>query len=384
MGSMHLGDDRTARWTLVALPVLFAVVDLIGMIATSAGDVELPLGFGLPGLLFTGLTSGAFLLRRRRPILLFVLAVLVTPGGALATHVSAVLVLCAGYAIGAWSRRLVAGGVLVAVVAVLTGIGIGSEDGALNGIAAAAVVVLPPVVGYALRTRRLYVEEVERRLESAELRREDRARQAVLSERNRIARELHDVVAHHVSLIGVRAGAARTSLASDPAAAEEALLAIEDSSRRAVAELRELLGALRDGDDLAELGPQPGLPQLDGLVAGYVSAGLDVRLDIDGSTDAVDPLNALTVYRVIEEALTNVTRHSGADRVEVAVGIDDDELHVRVADPGPPRAGSVVDGTGSGLIGMRERVLLAGGSIQAGPSGEGFDVTAAIPRRRRA
>lgn len=383
MESMHLGDDRTERWTLIALPVLFAIVDVAGMIATSAGDVELPLGLGVPGLLFTALTSGAFLLRRQRPILLFVLAVLVTPGGALATHASAVLVLCAGYAIGAWSHRLVAGGALVAVVAVLTGFGIGSEEGALNGVAAVAVVLLPPVIGYALRTRRLYVEEVERRLESAELRREDRARQAVLSERNRIARELHDVVAHHVSLIGVRAGAARTSLAADPAAAEDALLAIEESSRQAVAELRELLGALRDGNDLAELGPQPGLTQLDGLVAGYVSAGLDVQLDIDGSTEAVDPLNGLTVYRVVEEALTNVTRHSEADRVQVAVGIDDDELRVRVSDPGPTRAASTVDGTGSGLIGMRERVLLTGGAIETGPSGDGFDVTATIPRRRR-
>ena len=276
-----------------------------------------------------------------------------------------------------------AGGAVVAVVAVLAGIGVGSDEGALNGVAATAVVMLPPVVGYAVRTRRLYVEEVEARLESAELRREDRARQAVLSERNRIARELHDVVAHHVSLMGVRAGAARTSLASDPAAAEEALLAIEDSSRQAVAELRELLGALRDGDDLAELGPQPGLRELDELVAGYSTAGLDVRLAVDGDTAAIDPLNGLTVYRVVEEALTNVTRHSDADRADVTVGIDDATLRVRVVDPGPARGAPAVSGTGSGLIGMRERVLLTGGSIHTGPIDEGFEISVEIPRRRR-
>ena len=383
MGAMHLGRDRIQRWTLLALPVVLWTVDLIGMISTSTGAAELPLGVAPPGLVLATASAAAFVLRRRRPILLFLLAVVAVLGGALATHVSATVLLCAGYAIGAWSTRLVAGGAVVAVVAVLAGIGVGSDEGALNGVAAAAVVMLPPVVGYALRTRRLYVEEVEARLESAELRREDRARQAVLSERNRIARELHDVVAHHVSLMGVRAGAARTSLATDPAAAEDALLAIEDSSRQAVAELRELLGALRDGDDLTELGPQPGLRDLDELASGYGSAGLDVRLDVDGDTGPVDPLNGLTVYRVVEEALTNVTRHSEAAHADVTVAIEANRLRVRVQDPGPARDAPTTDGTGSGLIGMRERVLLAGGSIETGPSGDGFAVSAEIPRRRR-
>ncbi|MEM9713267.1 MAG: histidine kinase [Actinomycetota bacterium] len=379
---MHLGRDRIQRWTLVALPVVIVVVDLVGMIATTTEAAELRLGLGPPGVLLSVAVAAAFLWRRERPVLLFVATTLTVAPGALATHASGALVLAAGYAIGAWSDRLRIGGLLVGAVAVLAGVGLGSEEGVLDGVTAGALVVLPLVVGYALRTRRLYVEEVEARLESAELRREDRARQAVLSERNRIARELHDVVAHHVSLMGVRAGAARTALAADPAAAEAALLAIEDSSRQAVAELRELLGALRDGGEI-ELGPQPGLGELDALVEGYRGAGLTVTLDVDGDRAAVDPLDGLTAYRVVEEALTNVTRHSSASVAEVHIDVVADRIDVQVRDGGPGRTEPALAGTGSGLVGLRERVLLSGGTVDAGPRGDGFAVEASIPRRRR-
>ncbi|MEM9038117.1 MAG: sensor histidine kinase [Actinomycetota bacterium] len=377
---MEIGRERLLRWSLWALPVGFVTADAVGMILTSAGWAELENRFGPVGLAVSLLTSAAFLARRRVPIVVFIGAVVLTPSAATISLATAAMVVCASWAIGAWTERLRVASIVVAGVAALVGIAIAAEDTLVAGIGAAAFIALPAVIGYALRTRRLYVDEVEQRLEAAELRREDRARQAVLAERTRIARELHDVVAHHVSLMGVRAGAARTTLASDPRATEDALVAIEESSRRAVDELRRLLGALRDGDDLAQLGPQPGLGELPSLVDGFVDAGLVVELDVDEDTQ-VDPMTALTVYRLVEEALTNVTRHSAADRADVHVGLDREEVTVTVIDPGPG-ATDGRSGTGAGIVGMRERVLLAGGTIEVGPRDAGFAVAVTLPRRR--
>lgn len=380
MGSMEVGRERLGRWSLPALPTAFFLADVIGMIATTAGSADLPLGLGVPGLVLSGALSAGFLLRRRHPVPLFVVVVVATPSAATVSLASAAMVVCAAYAIGAWSRRVVLGSLAVAAVATLAGFGIGTEDGVLAGLGAAAFVGAPVAIGYAIRTRRLYVEEVERRLEFAELRREDRARQAVLAERNRIARELHDVVAHHVSLMGVRAGAARTALDRDPAQAAEALQAIEASSREAVAELHRLLGALRDEDDAADWGPQPGLGDLPELVDEFTAAGTDVHLDVDGDLD-VDPVTGLTVYRLVEEALTNVTRHSAAESASVRVVVADDRVDLRVSDPGPSAATSR-PGSGRGIVGMRERVLLVGGTIAVGPDDDGFGLDASVPRRR--
>jgi signal transduction histidine kinase len=199
----------------------------------------------------------------------------------------------------------------------------------------------------------------------------------VLDERTHIARELHDVVAHHVSLIGVQAGAARTALASSPDATRDALLAIEASSRAAVGEMHALLGALRDGDDGAPLAPQPGLAQLEPLVATFRATGLDVQLDACRAAD-LPPALDLTCFRIVEEALTNVVRHSGARSATVRVQVDADEVRVTITDPGPAVGGP---GRGRGLVGLAERVALFGGRHRAGPTGSGgFEVAATLPR----
>jgi len=342
--------------------------------------------------------------RRRRPLLvagLLVVAALVAAGATapgLLTQQLGVTLVIGLYGAASWSerRRAVAavGAVLLAVVvagAVSDGAGVAQAV-----LAGGAVAALPWALGCAVRTRRLYVEEVERRLAVAERDRDTQAREAVAAERTRIARELHDVVAHHVSLIGVQAGAARTTLPPAADASREALTAIESSSRAAVREMRQLLGVLRDGDrdragDAVE--PPPGLGRLDALVADFRAAGIEVTADVDVTAggdgagigpDGLDPVLDVCCYRVVEEALTNVARHSTARRATVTVRVGPASMVVRVDDPGPaapPPPGPPAPGRG--LIGMAERVALFGGRLTTGPRpGGGFGVEAELPRPR--
>jgi signal transduction histidine kinase len=239
-------------------------------------------------------------------------------------------------------------------------------------------IALPIALGIAVRGLR----ERERVLaqQAAELRREreENARRAVLDERVRIARELHDVVAHHVSVMGVQAGAARRVMRQQPDKAEEALASIESSSRQAVLELQRLLGILRrDGQDDA-LDPQPDLGRLPELVARAGGDDLAVELRVDGEPRPLPGTVELSAYRVIQEALTNTRKHARATRSTVRVAYGTSALEVEVVDDG--RGGAAPAAGGHGLIGMRERVRLHGGHLRAGPRpGGGFAVQATFP-----
>jgi signal transduction histidine kinase len=203
-------------------------------------------------------------------------------------------------------------------------------------------------------------------------------------ERARIARELHDVVAHHISMISVQAEAARVATPGMPPEGAERLLAIGDTARTALAEMRRLLGVLRE-DAGAEptRAPQPGLHQLLALIdATRDAAGTSTRLIVRGHVAALDPGVELTAYRVVQEALTNVRRHAPGAAVDVEVDYAADALHVRVRDngPGPGRAGRTEGG--HGLLGMRERVATVGGELRIGPAPvSGFLVEATLPVR---
>jgi signal transduction histidine kinase len=206
------------------------------------------------------------------------------------------------------------------------------------------------------------------------------ARLAVIDERVRIARELHDVVAHHVSLIGIQAGAARLVLDRRPEKAGETLAAIEASSREAVREMQRLLGFLRQDRDDDPLAPQPGMGQIETLVAQMRTAGLGVTLEIGGTVRPLPPSVDLSAYRIVQEALTNALKHAGPTAATVGIRYGDRALELEIADDGgaaPPAA--AVDG-GNGLIGMRERVGLLGGELHVGqrPQG-GFAVRARLP-----
>jgi signal transduction histidine kinase len=210
------------------------------------------------------------------------------------------------------------------------------------------------------------------------LEREEKARRAVLEERTRIARELHDVVAHAISVIVVQARGARHALDSEPDDAREALDAIERTSTQALREMRRLLGMLRSDDEDVALAPQPSLSELDTLVAHVRDAGLPVDVRVEGTPRELAPGVDLSAYRIVQEALTNALKHAGPARARVLVRYGDAALELEVADTGTGEANG--DSTGHGLAGMRERVAVFGGELESGPRTEGgYAVRARLP-----
>ena len=227
-------------------------------------------------------------------------------------------------------------------------------------------------IGRRLRTREEDAEE-RRREQAAD------ADRAVQAERTRIARELHDVVAHRVSLMTVQAGAAKTVASDDPQAALQAMEAVEHAGRQALDELRHLLGVLRPSADGGSLGPQPGLTDVPRLIDQFREAGLDVSLSVSGATTDLPARVDLSAYRIVQEALTNVLKHAGPGaQSDVRVSIDDGAVAIEISDDG--QAVTSLPGSGHGIMGMRERALLLGGSLTAGPrAAGGFRVAANLP-----
>lgn len=233
--------------------------------------------------------------------------------------------------------------------------------------------------GRSLRLRRAYLEELKDRAARLERASAADTRAARAEERSRIARELHDVVAHHVSVMTVQAAAARRVLASDPDLAREALSAIEHTGRMAMTEMRNIVGVLRT-DARAELGPQPGMQDLPALVEQMREAGLATRLSVEGDARPIPAGVDLAAYRLIQEGLTNSLRHAGPGaKAVVTVRHDPRELDVRVEDDGRGVTG-LSGQPGHGLVGIRERVALYGGILSIGPRpGGGFEVRARFP-----
>jgi signal transduction histidine kinase len=240
------------------------------------------------------------------------------------------------------------------------------------------------LAGFALRDRRRHASQLAELARQLELARDENARTAVAGERTRIARELHDVVAHSVSVMVVQAGAAGEVLGAYPDKAREPLRSIQDTGRQALIELRRLLGVLRTDDGEAALAPQPGLDQVGALAAHVREAGMAVEVCVDGTRDAIPAGVDLAAYRIVQEALTNVLKHASASHAVVRVGYRPDAIELEVLDDGhgPLGAGNGGTGTGQGLIGMRERASLYGGVVEARPRTEGgFAVRARLPVR---
>ena len=233
------------------------------------------------------------------------------------------------------------------------------------------------LAGVLVRTRRQAASLAAR---SAALQRQ--AEQAAAGERARIARELHDIIAHHLSVVVLHAAGARASGGADPATLEE----IEQSGRRALTETRRLFGVLRDPDEQTGRAPQPGISELPSLAGSLRAAGLEVSLSVDGDHMVLPSAVNVSAYRIVQEALTNVLKHAGPARAEVTVGCAPSAVTIEVTDDGPGNpaspavkgAGEV--GEGQGLAGMRERVAVFGGDLRAGPRpGGGFTVCARLP-----
>jgi signal transduction histidine kinase len=237
------------------------------------------------------------------------------------------------------------------------------------------------LIGDYLRTRRAYVAQLEERAARLERERDQDRRLAADEERTRIARELHDVVAHDVSVIAIQAGAARSVQTSRPEAAAQALGLIETTARETLIELNRLLGVLRGSNGAApERNPQPGIAQLPLLVEELRAAGLEVDARIMGEARPLPPALDLNAYRILQEATTNVLKHARARRVDIRVHYTETMLALDVRDDGAGDGGDPASSSGNGLIGMRERVALFGGELRAGrdPAG-GFSVHARLP-----
>jgi len=382
------------RWRSVrgrvdwAVAGVLAAVGLVDVIHTRFAE---PLWAGVVVTLFVFLPLG---LRRRFP-----LAVLVTVAVA-----SLVLELALGdpangkqysfevflawlivsYSSGAHihGRRhlaAVAIGLLTAALWVGLSFALGAND--QNTVPSAFFAAVAWLGGRAMRRRELQVEVLGDRTKQLEREREERVRALVAEERARIARELHDVVAHSVSVMVVQAQAG-PRLVSDPNQTAASFESIEASGREALVELRRLLGILRTDDRELAIGPQPGLASLGGLVEQVRDAGLPVELQIEGEPSALPPGVDLSAYRIVQEALTNTLKHAGPARAHVVVRYSSSAVELEIVDDGLG-APAAINGSGHGLIGMRERTALYGGRLDAGwRPGGGYAVRARLPLGR--
>lgn len=241
--------------------------------------------------------------------------------------------------------------------------------------------MLPVALGSAARLRYAYLEAVQARAEFAERTREEEARNRVAEERVRIARELHDVVAHHLALANAQAGTA-AYLARDNSEVRPILDELAGTTSSALREMKATVGLLRrPGEEGSPLEPAPGLHQLPDLIAAFDSGGLDVTFTVEGERRPLSPGVDLTAYRIVQESLTNVAKHAATRAAHVHLAYGGDRLTLTVSDDGSPGAPVAADpGTGFGLIGMRERAESAGGHLEAGRRpGGGFTVTTELP-----
>lgn len=341
--------------------------------------------------------SAVVALRRRMPEKMLLLAVLV---GALQLLLDvqvnpgdfAMLVII--YTVAAngarWASRLaLAGGLVASTISTLRWPNEteGQWADAVSAVFLAVPFLLAWVIGDSLRTRRAYYAELEERAARLQREREAQSKAAVAAERARIARELHDVVAHNVSVMVVQADGAAYVLDASPEQAKQALETISTTGRQALTEMRRLLGVLRAGDDGGgEYVPQPGVDQLTDLIEQVRGAGLPVAFEVEGESRPLASGVELTAYRIVQEALTNTRKHGGPEaRAKVRLTFGDGDLSLLIEDDGRGAQqelyeGGGEDGQGQGLIGMRERVGMVSGTLDAGPRpGGGFRISAVLP-----
>jgi signal transduction histidine kinase len=268
----------------------------------------------------------------------------------------------------------------VIVVAAVMALGLVVQDAdPLEGLVLPFVVLVPTwLLGDVLRSRRVEGQRRAEAIERSLQEREEGLRAAAAEERRHVARELHDVVAHAVSVMVIQAGAARQVLRSSPEQSEASLLAVESTGREAMTELRRFLGALSDEDEAAGLAPQPGIDELPTLLDRVREAGLPASLEVDGSPRSIPSSLDVTAYRIVQEALTNALRYAHRAATLVRLSWESDQLRVEILDDGPSSGAG--EGSGRGLVGMSERAALVGGRLEAGPRvGGGYAVRAWLP-----
>jgi signal transduction histidine kinase len=329
--------------------------------------------------------------RRRYPVQAFVisgcaLAVDLVTGGGPGGSLLAPLVLL--YTLAAYRpRRVSIPGLLVSLAGAwaVVVVRVGSSVGGVNLVLLALVIssgtaLVAWVLGDSMRYRRAYLKALEDRAARLERERGTQAQIAAAAERARIARELHDVIAHNVSVMVVQADGAGYALRTEPERAGQALAAIAQTGRQALTEMRRLLGVLRSGDEQAGLAPVPGLDQIRELIGQARDAGMSVSLTLFGAPRPLSEGAELAAYRVVQESLTNTRKHGGlAAAATITMTYEPDGLLLQMTDDGLGAA-AAPDGIGHGLTGMRERIEMYGGTVQAGPlPAGGYKVTARLP-----
>jgi signal transduction histidine kinase len=379
------------RWSTLhpsVLPVGLWVV----MVAEQLAVRPAHLAVGLAGATVIAL---AFAVRRRRPLVAVVTVPVVMAVGAMlgvSTKQTSTPILAAFWAIFLLFAALEGRRRVVGVVVVLLGVALSMlfDGGAADlanlldsAVFGLALCVPAAVTGAYVRARHRYTAVVEERALLLESRREMAAAAAVADERMRIARELHDVIAHSVGLMGVQAAAVRRLLEPEQDKLREVLLSVEETGRSAIDELAHVLRVLRGTAAEAGGAPQPSLDDVAGLVSAGRAAGQEIVLEVTGAPASVPPGVALSAYRIVQEALTNARKHAPAAPVRLGIDCRQDGLEVRVSNPLPaalplPRSSGA---GGHGLIGMQERVAAFGGSLTATPCAGNFVVAAVLPTR---
>jgi signal transduction histidine kinase len=381
--ALSLQDDDGARARGYRRPISRRRADLLLAVALAVPSVAQVLVWPIfdPPVVGVAIALASTLpiaLRRTHPALAAFLGVLPwfvpTDGYVVLGYVAAFVLF---YSLAAYGRHVVLVAAFGVAVAVLNSWLNHEVPGEYAG--AVTAVVLPALAGRLVRHQRAQTERLRKLSAELERERELTAQLAVIEERARIARELHDVVAHSLSVIAIQADGAEAALEKDAQLAQRPLRAIRRSAEDALAEMRRLLGVLRAEDEGAELAPQPGLAQLPALVERARAAGMPVTLLVDGEPRPLPASLDLSAYRIIQEALTNVHKHAGNSPASVRVVWRRNLLGLQVRDTGSGRP-IHVNGDGHGLVGMRERVKLHGGELRAGAlPGGGFEVTARLP-----
>ena len=329
------------------------------------------------------------LVRRSWPLPVLVVVALgavITAPDANEPWVQVAAVAFASFTYGEHSTDRTWSAITITAVAALTSLAlIAQEAEPVEALVLTFVIVMPTwLAGDVLRTRRLEAAQRAEATERSLREREARMAEAAAEERRHVARELHDIVAHAVSVMVIQAGAARQVLRTSPEQAEEAMLAVESTGRDAMAELRRFLGALSADDESAGLAPQPGIGQLPTLLERVREAGLPAVLEVDGEPRPVSPSVDVTAFRIVQEALTNALRYAQRAATLVRLTWEPVQLRVEILDEGPA-ASAPTTASGRGLAGMRERASLIGGRVEAGPRvGGGFAVRAWLPLDERA
>ncbi|MFF7244999.1 sensor histidine kinase [Embleya sp. NPDC008237] len=371
--------DHSAYRNDLLLVLASTVMDSLAFVTTaefdSADATTTVLGF-----LLTVLGAAVLIVRRRYPMQVLIAVVLAQAAFVLCTDAATrsfgCALMVALYTVARYRRPLetgIAGCLAVAaqLLRVVPGAGESFAEAAASGLGGSVLVIVVGV-GTAKWQQQLAIN------------RQLRADRAVTEERRRIARELHDIVAHHITTMYLMSGGARATLDRDPQTAREALFTLEASGRTALSEMRQLLGVLRstEGHEDAPSEPQPGMPEIHRLITESRAAGLPIEYEEIGERRSLSPATGLTLYRIVQEALTNTRKHSGAARASVRVRHLPDRVVLEVLDDGAggSAAPSGIAGSGYGLMGMRERVTLHGGTLEAGHRPEGgFRVVADVP-----